>query len=163
MSEHYRVPKREVAASVALFGHPAAAVTIFLSDSAQNHHGAERPSDLFNGPGPFIPALDPAKGPVLFHRDSILAVTVAAEEEFGSNADRAEDLAYEASMSIEVEIAMQTGDLIHGTLTFIMPEGQRRLQDVVNQSEQFLTLRVENNARLINKRRIARISAAKNK
>ncbi len=161
MSELYRVPKREVAAEVILLGQAAAQVKLFLSERAETHLGAERPSDLFSGAGAFIPAVDPAGGPVLLQRDAVMVVSVSAEEEFGGDGQRAEDLAADQATKIEVEVVLQDGNKARGTLTYIRPDGQRRLQDFLNQSDPFLALREAGKARLINKRRIAKISAVK--
>jgi hypothetical protein len=158
LAEQYRVPKREVIAEVVLFGQPAVSLTIFLNERAETHDGYERPSDLFNGSGAFIPASEKKGGLVLLRRGAVTTVSVPAESEFGGGGARAEDLAADQATTLHVEAVLEDGSKLRGTLTYLMPEGQRRLQDFLNLHEEFLTLHDGDHARLINKNRIARIT-----
>lgn len=158
MAEQYRVPKREVTAEVVLFGQPPAVLTIFLNEQAETHAGFERPSDLFNGPGAFLPASEKKGGLVLLRRAAVTTVSVPAEDEFGGGGTRAEDLAADQATSLQVEAILEDGSKVRGRLTYLMPDGKRRLQDFLNLPEDFLTLRDGDRARLINKHRIARIT-----
>ena len=160
MTEQYRVPKREVIAEVVLFGQPPASMTIFLSDRAETHSGFERPSDLLNRAGAFIPAAEKKGGLVLLRRDAVTTLSVLASDELGGGEPRAEDLAAEQATRLQVEIVLEDGSKACGTLTYLMPEGERRLLDFLNLPEGFITLRDGDRIRLVNKNRIARITTA---
>jgi hypothetical protein len=158
LATEYRVPKRRVSAEVLLLGHPRKVVTLFLHEVAETHAGAERPSDLLNGEGTFFPAIEPPGKLVLLQRDAVMVISVAAEAEFlpsdpeGSLPDPAQ------ATKIPVEVILQDGSHVRGTVQFAMPQGRDRLIDFMNAPDRFITVREENLARLINKRRIVRIA-----
>src|SRR5262249_24103337 len=135
LAEQYRVPKREVTAEVTLFGQAPSTLTIFLNERAETHDGFERPSDLFNGSGAFIPASEKKAGLVLLRRGAVTTVTVPAEAEFGHGGDRVEDLAVDQATVLQVEAVLEDGSKVRGSLTYLMPEGKRRLQDYLNLHE----------------------------
>jgi len=160
LPDQFRVPKREIQAEIVLFGQKPATLRIFLNEHAEGHTGFERPSDLFNGRGAFIPASEKKGGLVLLRRQAVTSVTVAADEEFSGGEPRVEDLAPDQATTMTVEILLEDASRAHGTITFLMPEGQRRLQDFLNLPDDFLVVRDGEHARLINKHRIARITIA---
>ena len=158
MAEEFRVPKRKVPATVSFPGKPDMRMYIFLADRAETHSGHERPSDLLNGSSPFLPAADFEGGIHFIHRDALGFLTVKAEHEFPEDVFRAEDFVSDDATRLEVEVELEDGSSLGGTITCLMPAGQRRLQDVLNLDDRFLILRDGDEARLINKRRIERIS-----
>lgn len=158
MNEAYRIPKHKVPATVVFPKKDELRMYIFLGERAQSHTGNERPSDLLNGPAPFFPAADFEGGIHFIHRDALSMLTIRAEFEFPADGFRAEDLAPGESTRLEVELELDDGTTLEGTIACLMPEGHRRLQDVLNMDDQFLVLRDGDDARLINKRRIERIS-----
>ena len=158
MSAPYTVPKREVAAEVVLPDGIPLRLRIFLNERAESHSGFERPSDLFNGAEGFIPTVDERGELVLLNRDSLMVVSVASEHEFGGADPRPEELALDDTTRALVDVTLEDGSTVRGLLTYLMPVAQRRLQDFLNLDERFLTLRDQKVARLINKRRIARVT-----
>ncbi len=154
----YRIPKREVPAEVSLLGHPRKVVKLFLHEQAGTHAGPERPSDLLNGPGEFFPAIEPPGKLVLLQRDAVMVISVSAESEFPPG-EAGEDLAgIEEGARMTVEVTLQDGSALRGTVGFMMPEGRNRLIDFLNTADRFLTLREDSLARLVNKRRIVRLA-----
>lgn len=158
LTSEYRIPKREVSAEVSLLGHPRKVVKLFLHEQAETHTGPERPSDLLNGPGEFFPAIEPPGKLVLLHRDAVMVITVAAENEFPDAPIGVDQPDPEGAAKIPVEVILQDGSPIRGTVRFVMPQGRTRLIDFMNTQERFLTVREDSLARLINKRRIVRIA-----
>jgi len=158
LTPEYRVPKREVAAEVTLLGQPRKILKLFLNECAEAHTGAERPSDLLNGPGTFFPAIEPPKRVVLVRRDAVIMVSVAEEDEFGSDATDAEEPAGERTGGPAIQVFLEDGTEIRGSMHYVMPKGKNRLLDFLNSGDRFITLREENVARLINKHRIVRVS-----
>jgi len=158
MVDAYRVPKRKVPVTVTFPGKPAVQVKIFLGDCAQTHAGNERPSDLLNGSDSFFPATDTQDGIMFIHRDALNLLSVNAGIEFHEEVFRAETVATRQSARIDVEVELEDGTRIEGIISYLMPENQRRLQDVLNLEDRFLILRDGDEALLINKRRIARIA-----
>ncbi len=158
MTEAYRVPKRKVPVEVVLAGRSPLLVDIFLGDCAESHAGRERPSDLLNGPDPFLPARDGSGSVVFLHRDGLISVSLDAEHEQPGEAGRAEEIVPDESTSAEVEIVLEDGMTITGDINQLMPDGHRRLQDVLNLDTRFLVLWSGDRVHLINKRRIVRVS-----
>jgi hypothetical protein len=158
LTSEYRIPKREVSAEVSLLGHPRKVVKLFLHEQAESHAGPERPSDLLNGPWDFFPAIESPGKLVLLHRSAVLAISVAAESEFPDGEPPPDSREGEGAAEMRVEVILQDGSTIRGKVRFVMPEGRNRLIDFINTQERFLTVREENLARLINKRRIVRIA-----
>ena len=156
-ADSYSVPKRQVPAEVHLAGQPHARVRLFLNERAEAHSGAERPSDLLNGPARFLPVLDAQDKVVLLNSEALMAVTVAVEHEFGGEAPRAEDLAPDQATHARVAVVLQDGTALRGTVAYLMPEAHSRLQDFLNDVDRFVALREERVAHLINKRSITRV------
>ena len=67
-------------------------------------------------------------------------------------------LSSELSATERVEILMEDETHFRGTVSYILPEGSRRLQDFLNQKDRFLVLRDGETVRLLNKNRIVRIA-----
>ena len=157
MSETYRIPKRPIPAEVILPGSSGMPMMLFLGERAETHSGDERPSDLLNGPDDFLPFFDPEGRVVFVHRDTLCAVSVAVEYEFGEGKLWPEDVTSEAT-NMRIVVSLEDGQDFRGRISYLMPEGNRRLQDVLNLEDRFLILREENQIYLINKRRISRVS-----
>ena len=158
MTDAYRVPKRRVPVEVVLAGRSPMLVDLYLSACAETHAGLERASDLLNGPEPFLPASDPAGSVVFLHRDGLISVSLDAEHEQADEPEPAEEPAADQSTAVEVEVVLEDGMTISGEINQMMPEGHRRLQDVLNLDTRFLILRSGDRIHLINKRRIIRVS-----
>jgi hypothetical protein len=152
----YRIPKREITAEVSLLGQPRKVVKLFLGDQAESRSGPEKPSDLLNGSRSFFPAVEPPGRFVLLHRDSVTDLSVAAEIEFPAEESPGGAGAAAVARTL-VELVLQDGSKVRGTVQFLMPEGRRRLIDFLNTAERFLVVRGDGLAHLVNKRRIVRV------
>ena len=155
MSREYCVPKRKVRAQVLLPSQAPTEVTLFLGDRAETHDGPERPSDLVNGSLAFIPALDHLGQIMLIRRDALMLVSLDARDE---EDEACPQLAQAVDVTqVKVHVVLEDGTSIAGTAAYFMPDSQRRLQDFLNTSARFLTLRQDQVVHLINKRRIVRV------
>lgn len=130
-------------------------VAVFLSEFASSHVGAERLSDLLNGPEDFLPALE-LDGEVMtfLNRAAVSAARVAPEVEADANA------ADEATIPTEhdVELTLTDGTVLRGLVSYVRPPERSRLQDYLNETPPFFRLLEQGNRiALVNKRHIARI------
>ena len=150
MTDVYRIPRVEIAAQIALGDSQVRVVRLFLGTHAGSHPGPERPSDLLNSPNPFMPALE-RKRVLFFNLDAVHVVTVAAELEFAAIDMMWLDAALQQQTHRRVEVGMQGGTVVRGELTYLMPEGNRRVQDFLNATERFFALRDGDVARFVNR------------
>lgn len=149
--DEMRVPKRRVTADVVMAGGAARRVELFLSEAAEGHAGPERPSDLLNASGEFLPALDAAGGRVAFlNRNAVAVVRLAAELEH--------DVADEPIIRSEHEVAVTLADgtELRGLVSYLRPRAVR-LVEFLNEPAPFLELRLGDAVALVNKRQVARI------
>ena len=150
----YRVPKREIPAEASFLGHPDRVLRLFVNERAARHEGEERLSDLLNGPGEFLPALEPPGKVVLVRKEALTLLTVSAEIEFpGAN-----EAAPAGCSRVRAEIILQDGTQVRGEVEFAMPEGRARLVDFLNLPERFFAVLDAPVARLVNKHCIVRVS-----
>lgn len=159
MTEVYRVPKRELTAEVTVVGRPAVAVTLFLSEQARSHEGYERPSDMLNGIDSFFPTLLSDGQLLLFQRDAVSVVSVPAESEEDVEGVLAGSDGPGAPTIRQVEVVLEGGGALRGSVEYVMPEDRRRLQDFLNAGDRFLSVRQGDTVHLINKLRIVSIVA----
>lgn len=141
MAEAYAVPKRPVPATVTLEGEPSAEVVLFLAEQAESHEGNERPGDLLGRSQPFLPILDKEGSLALIGRDRIRTLTLSADEEPPPA----------AATVARVQLKLAGGVRIEGTVHYVMPEAQRRLQDFLNQPEPFVAVRQAERVIFVNK------------
>ena len=157
MADKFAVPKKKVQATVKLAGAGDLAVTLFLAESAANHLGPERPSDLLTT-ARFIPVVLDDGAFSFLQVGAILMLSVPSESELGESLT-AEDFAAQGATTLSVEICLDDGDCCGGTLVYLLPEAQRRLQDFLNDlPDQFIQLRDGDTTHLINKDHIVRVS-----
>jgi len=156
----YHVPKRRVSARANLLGAGERHWQVFLSDVAETHAGAERPSDLLNRKSRFLGIVDAEDGFTIVSTPHICSVTVDAEHEFGGDSLSTEDLAAALAVNVNVDVLLENATEVHGTLVYIQPEGQQRLQDFLNQTSDFIALRDGTHAHIVNTARIVRIRAS---
>lgn len=160
MTEAYRIPKLQIPVEVLLAGGQMLSLTIFLSERAQRHAGYERPSDLLNGPDLFIPATGEGDRIQFLHRDGLVSMRVPARYETAAEGDPGgPGLVPDAAVRAKVEVILEQEPGLCGMVAYVMPEGQRRLQDVLNLKDQFLILHDGDLVHLVNKRRILRVTA----
>ncbi len=156
MTERYLVPKEPAPITLKLAWQEPLKVSLYLAQRAEKHKGTECPSDLLNGGDRFIPVTDEEGRLLVFQRDALMLVSVAAEYEEGwAGAEGDEE---EVATSVKVELGLEDGTRVGGTLTYWRPEGQRRLQDYFNTAEQFIPVRDRDTVHLVNRDRIVFIS-----
>lgn len=159
MNDQFHVPKRRVAARAQLLGTDERHWQLFLSDMAETHAGPERPSDLVNRKSRFVGVLDAEEGFIIVSTSHICAFTVDVEGEFSADALSTEDLAAAAATMLNVEVLLENGAEVTGSLVYLQPEGQRRLQDFLSHAPEFISLRDGRHAHIVNTSRIVRIRA----
>lgn len=161
MSERYQVPKHEAPARVLLADGSRRRITVYLGEQAEDHAGPERPSDLLNGSERFFPVSFPDAGFALLRRTSVLVMTVDVEHEL-VGATEAEDVFGpgpdpEGLERHDVVLFLDEGSEAEGTMTFVMPPGERRLQDYLNRASAFVRLRDGDRVRIVNTDRVVRV------
>jgi len=92
------------------------------------------------------------------HRNAVVGLSVRSEHEFGGDVLMAVALSSDQATSEKVSVLMEGGNRFSGTISYLMPEGSRRLQDFLNQDERFLVLRDGDTVRLLNKHRIVQLT-----
>lgn len=153
--DELRVPKRKAMVELVLPGRARRTVTVFLSEFASEHAGAERLSDLLNGQAAFIPVLEQDTDALTFiHRDAIAVARVDPELE------PAED-AHTLPTEHELELTMLDGSELQGLFSYVRPPERSRLNDVLNEPAPFLRLLEGDRVALVNKNQIARIATVK--
>lgn len=161
MPERYHVPKHEISARVLLPDGSRRELTLYLSERAERHAGPERPSDLLNGDEPFVPVRFADADFALLRRSSIVALTVDVEDEMVDAADADElyspESAPEGAERREVRVVLEDGSDVTGTMTYVMPPGERRLQDYLNRAPPFVRVRDGQEVELVNAERIIRV------
>lgn len=172
LAAEYRIPKREISVEITLLGQSTKVIQLirgrraeravyhlFLSERAQMRQGAERLSDLLNGSGEFLPAVEPPhKHVVLLNKDALMVLTAAAEAEFPAEEMSDATMAAGVGGGVQAEFILQDGSEIKGRVGFVMPEGKKRLVDFLNLPERFFAVRDGAVAQLINKKCIVRVS-----
>ena len=153
----YKVPKRQVVAQARLLGAQMREWEIFLSDVSEVRAGPERATDLFNRKNRFLPVKDKALGHLVVNTSSVLYATVPADAEFASDALSVEDLAAEMSVTTSVELLMEDGTALSGTLVYLQPEGRRRLQDFLNEAPRFIAIRAGDHGHIVNTTRVVQV------
>ncbi|HVO31634.1 MAG TPA: hypothetical protein VMV18_12895 [bacterium] len=138
---------------------PPRDVFLFLFDAFPGHRGPERPSDLLSDGPAFFPVVNAKSGEFqLIARERVVAISAALECELIPGELPPEDLAGDDATKVNAEILLANGTRLSGMLVFLMPEGQRRLQDHLNETAAFLILRDGNTAHVIRKSQIIEVA-----
>lgn len=153
----YKVPKRQVVAEARLLGAMTRQWEIFLSDVAEARAGPERATDLFNRKHRFLPVKDKELGHLVVNTQSVLFATVPADAEFASDALSPEDLAASMSVTTVVELVLEDGQSLRGTLVYLQPEGRQRLQDYLNEAPTFIAIRDGDRGHIVNTARVVQV------
>ena len=124
-------------------------VQIFLCEAIPGYRGPERASEVLTAPGEFFPVLEGGEYR-LIHRNSVVSMTIALVDELAGELG-VEDLAGDLATLRTVEIACRNGPALRGTLLYLMPEGQRRPLDFLNQPDSIVSLRAAERVHLIRK------------
>lgn len=155
--EDLRVPKRRLAAEAILAAGGARRITLFLAEAASHHAGPERPSDLLNGGGDFFPAFDEEAGVMSFvNRTAVEAVRLPGRE---VEDEGAEELTLPTEHAVEV--ALRSGVVLRGLVSFLRPPERSRLLEFLNEPEPFFRLLEAEAVVLVHKRHVVRVLLAR--
>lgn len=153
MTNTFCIPRVRIRAQVALAGRRVREVNLFLGARAQSHEGHERPSDVLEASRGFLPALD-GDTVVFINLEQIAMVTVAAELEYTADELAVLEAARVQNTNRCLSVILEDGTMLSGEVAYLMPEGQRRVQDFLNCPERFIRLRDGDLARLVHKSRV---------
>ena len=157
MTEVYRLPRVRIDAEIHLSGRQMRRVNLFLGDRAETRPGPERPSDLLNSSADFIPALE-RDVVVLINLEQVLRVTVDAELEIGADELTMLDASIAQATRQRVHLTLDDGTTARGDLSYVLPEGQRRIQDYLNSKNRFFPLFDGGLVHLIRKSRVVLVT-----
>ena len=153
----YRIPKQRVPVTISFHGAPPSSLSLYLSERIATHAGYERPSDLLNGPLNYLPATGPDGSVFFLNRKTIRWVQVDAIHEFDDSIEGIDVIRHPDTTDARAEIVLSDQSTLQGTISFCLPGSHRRVQDFLNLDEQFLILRQENVAVLVNKDQIVHV------
>ncbi len=106
----------------------------------------------------FLPAID-RKGKLrLVRRDAVVVITVPEADEPGAEGPEAEAVPLPPSLHAEVEVILEGGATIRGTVEYDMPESRSRLLDFLNREDRCLAVRHKGQVHLVNKLHIAHVN-----
>lgn len=152
--QEYQVPKEKASVLVELPPREPETRFVFLSPFAQNHHGAETPSDSFDIAQPFIPLFREGGDMQLARHDAITWVMIGEPR-------RTEWYYYETRAGAPdamVHFEFDTGGHIDGRIALIGPAGGQRVLDIVNRHEGFLHVERDDELFLVNLKRVVSIT-----
>lgn len=164
MTDEYRIPTHRIRTELLLSGKEPMPADLYLGEQSERDLGPERPLDVLNGKKAFFPAKLPEDGTVLVRRTSVLMASLSAEEA-RENDPRADELLTEArseetdAREVDVEVLLEDGTRVSGTVAYVLPRGERRLQDFLNNSETFFRVWDDETLRLVNGDRAVTITA----
>jgi hypothetical protein len=130
-------------------------ISLFLAEAASGHTGPERPADLLNGGGEFVPAFDEDAQAMTFLNRSALAVV---RVDRALEADGAEAF---APTEHRIEVLLDGGGTLSGAVSYVRPPERSRLQDFLNEPAPFFLLLEESAVALVNRRHVARVALAR--
>lgn len=142
MTDEYRIPTHRIRTELLLAGHETVPADLYLGEQSERDLGPERPVDILNGKKSFFPVQLPGDGTALVRRTSVLMASLSAEEAL-ENDPRADELLSEArseetnAREVDVEVLLEDGSRVTGTVAYVLPRGERRLQDFLNNSDTF--------------------------
>ena len=164
MTDEYRIPTHRIRSELLLAGQETMPADLYLGEQSERDLGRERPVDLLNGKKSFIPVQLPDDGTVLVRRTSVLMASIPSEDARETD-PRADELLDEAraggtdAREVDVEVLLEEGTRITGTVAYVLPRGERRLQDFLNNSETFFRVWDGDTLRLVNGDRVVTITA----
>jgi hypothetical protein len=151
--DELRVPKHQVSGEVTFEGGAVRSLSFYLADTALGHTGAERLSDVLNGPGHFIPARDTQTNKVtLVSRSAIVLVR-------SDPAEAGETASWEEVFRHDVEVELRGGEKIRGAMEYALAAEHSRVLDYLCQPTGFFTVRQGDQMLLINKRFTVQVAA----
>lgn len=159
MEARYRVPKHKVPAEIRT-DLGTLRVQLFLSETAERHTGAERPSDLLNGTPSFVPVEEDDGRIAFLRREAALTVTVAQKDEL-PDAEPFDVVVSELATAERISVLLDDGETLEGSVRYQLPEDRSRIQDFLNDATLFFPLHHEDGQRIsfVNKRRVSRVTS----
>lgn len=155
MTEEFRVPKRKISVHIHVVGHEERATNVFLASVAEGRSRPEKPSDLLNGHGAFLPTVDDDGTFSIVQKKFLLYLTCASEEELGGDDLTPEDLAAEDATQMDLDVDLSNGLTLTGTVIYLLPRANRRLLDYLRVADDFFVLREKEKVHLVNKNQVA--------
>jgi len=153
MSE-LRVPTLALSAEVLCADGRSLTGRIFIPVTASRHTGPMRAEEWINEAAPFFPFLpDASESPLVLNKDELLALSVPASAD-----PTLPDDPESPARKLIVECG---GRRFEGSVVLDMPSDHARVLDILNRPEGFLTLRVADRHHFVQKRRITRVSEAR--
>jgi hypothetical protein len=124
---------------------------IFIPEASSHHSGPMRTDEWFNEGAPFFAFLpDDAKSIVFLNKQQVAVLTVPAT---------VDPVAIEEETAVpERRVMVELGNRrVEGNVLIEMPLGHRRVLDVLNFGDPFLTVRVDDRMQLVRKSLITRV------
>lgn len=164
MTEEYRIPTYEISIDLLLAGPSKIRADLYLGEYSEREIGRERPLDLLNGSKKFFPAHREDRGLVLIRRRAVLTASLAADDAVRID-PTARELLSEARVEgtdareVGVELTLEEGTEVTGTVAYVLPPGERRLQDFLNNTDTFFRVWDEGTLHLVNGDRVSSLRA----
>lgn len=153
--KQFQIPKHTFIASVQIPGEgQPTRLSFFLGESAQDHGGPERPSDLLNGAQTFLPAMDERGRVAILNLELVASVTITTDEEVAPGSGFLRDI---TTTRAPVTVVLDDGTRLTGRFEYDLPDTHRRLQDYLNLDARFFMLVEDHSIRFINRRRVASV------
>lgn len=155
MSNPYVVEKQRVSVQVLLPNRAVESLSIFLEPNAMRESGFCRPSELFERPEGFISVLTMSGAVSFLAPDAIMALAVPAnleEPDAGHSLEEQQGAARQ-----EVEVSFEDGTLLRGTIIYMLPENNNRVQDYLMQDSVFFRMWSKGSIYIVNKKRVAAV------
>ena len=150
--QELRVPTIATAARVTCSDGKVLIGRVFIPQGAFRHTGPMRPEEWINETTEFFPFLaEGEEQAVLLNKDQVAAVTIPAPapDEDAPPVDEQDGVRH---------VVVECGALrLEGELRIDMPEGQRRVLDMLNRPERFVTLHAGPEHHLVHKRHVTRV------
>ncbi|SRR5581483_3364441 len=144
-----RVPTVPLSVEIRYFDERPLAGRIFIPSLSDHHDGPMRPDEWINQATTFFPfAANDARHAQLLNKRYVVVLTL---DDTGEPAP--------VDSSYVRRVIVECGTLrLEGEVSVEMPENQRRLLDLMNRSDLFLTLRSGSRIHIIQKHRITSIT-----
>ena len=153
MANPYIVEKQRVAVQVLMPNRAVQSVSIFLEHNAVRESGYCRPSELFERPESFVSVLDESGSLSFLARDAIMALAVPAHLEEPDTGGSVED--QPGAIRQEVEVTFEEGTLLRGTIVYVLPINNNRIQDYLALDSVFFRMWSKGSIYVVNKKRVA--------
>ena len=148
--DELRVPTIATMAEVACADGRLLVGRVFIPDGAFRHAGPMRPEEWINEPADFFPfLLQGEERPVLLNKEQVVVLTLPAEPE--------DPLAAEDGEGTRPVVVECGAVRVEGELRLEMPEGHRRVLDMLNAPERFLTVHAGARQHLVHKHHVTRV------